>query len=135
MICGLILRCGHQAKHLFHLRDWISRKPLLPLQIRKLKLQLEEEQQKCSRNDGTAGDLAGLQNGSDLQLIEMQSKAGAGPPLTRVGLCPGSGCEQAVRACSSEDWLVLSWTRKAILVSHGTEEVSTRLCASWGDKA
>ncbi|XP_047387059.1 leucine-rich repeat flightless-interacting protein 2 isoform X9 [Sciurus carolinensis] len=44
-------------------------------QIRKLKLQLEEERQKCSRNDGTAGDLAGLQNGSDLQFIEMQRDA------------------------------------------------------------
>ena len=58
----------------------LTDKPFLPLQIRKLKLQLEEERQKGSRSDGTAGDLAGLQNGSDLQLIEMQSKAGAGPP-------------------------------------------------------
>lgn len=44
-------------------------------QIRKLKLQLEEERQKCSKNDATAGDLAGLQNGSDLQFIEMQRDA------------------------------------------------------------
>uniref|UniRef100_A0A2K5RGH5 Leucine-rich repeat flightless-interacting protein 2 n=1 Tax=Cebus imitator TaxID=2715852 RepID=A0A2K5RGH5_CEBIM len=46
-----------------------------PLDVRKLKLQLEEERQKCSRNDGTVGDLAGLQNGSDLQFIEMQRDA------------------------------------------------------------
>lgn len=37
---------------------------------------MEEERQKCPRSDGTAGDLAELQNGSDLQLIEMQSEAG-----------------------------------------------------------
>lgn len=45
------------------------------IEIRKLKLQLEEERQKCSRNDGMSGDLAGLQNGSDLQFIEMQRDA------------------------------------------------------------
>ncbi|XP_049571872.1 leucine-rich repeat flightless-interacting protein 2 isoform X6 [Orcinus orca] len=57
------------------LRKLAGEKEELLSQIRKLKLQLEEEQQKCSRNDGTAGDLAGLQNGSDLQLIEMQRDA------------------------------------------------------------
>lgn len=41
-------------------------------QIKKLKLQLEEERQKFHRNDGTNTDLTGLENGSDLQLIEMQ---------------------------------------------------------------
>ena len=56
--------------------------PVFLLQIRKLKLQLEEERQKCSRGDGSAGgDLAGLQNGSDLQFIEMQSRCCAGPSL------------------------------------------------------
>nr|XP_051714942.1 leucine-rich repeat flightless-interacting protein 2 isoform X26 [Oryctolagus cuniculus] len=45
------------------------------IEVRKLKLQLEEERQKCSRSDGSAGELAGLQNGSDLQLIEMQRDA------------------------------------------------------------
>jgi len=48
--------------------------PLLPLQIRRLKLQLEEERQKCSRSEGSAADMAGLHNGSDLQFIEMQSR-------------------------------------------------------------
>ncbi|XP_007462767.1 PREDICTED: leucine-rich repeat flightless-interacting protein 2 isoform X2 [Lipotes vexillifer] len=57
------------------LRKLAGEKEELLSQIRKLKLQLEEEQQKCSRSDGTAGDLAGLQNGSDLQLIEMQRDA------------------------------------------------------------
>uniref|UniRef100_A0A1L1SQW1 Leucine-rich repeat flightless-interacting protein 2 n=1 Tax=Mus musculus TaxID=10090 RepID=A0A1L1SQW1_MOUSE len=51
------------------------RQLLILSQIRKLKLQLEEERQKCSRNDGMSGDLAGLQNGSDLQFIEMQRDA------------------------------------------------------------
>ncbi|XP_062986020.1 leucine-rich repeat flightless-interacting protein 2 isoform X2 [Elgaria multicarinata webbii] len=44
-------------------------------QIKKLKFQLEEERQKSSRNDGTSTDLTGLENGSDLQLIEMQRDA------------------------------------------------------------
>lgn len=58
------------------LRKLAGEKEELLSQIRKLKLQLEEEQQKCSRADGTAGgDLAGLQNGSDLQFIEMQRDA------------------------------------------------------------
>lgn len=53
----------------------LAEKPLFLLQVRKLKLQVEEERQKCFRGDSTvAGDLAGLQNGSDLQFIEMQSK-------------------------------------------------------------
>jgi hypothetical protein len=59
---------------------------LFPYQIRKLKLQLEEERQKCTRNDGTAGDVAGLQNGSDLQFIEMQSRY-----LVYAGCVSGSG--------------------------------------------
>ncbi|XP_033612866.1 leucine-rich repeat flightless-interacting protein 2 isoform X11 [Fukomys damarensis] len=57
------------------LRKLAGEKEELLSQIRKLKLQLEEERQKCSRNDGTEGDLAGLQNGSDLQFIEMQRDA------------------------------------------------------------
>ncbi|KAF6313083.1 LRR binding FLII interacting protein 2 [Rhinolophus ferrumequinum] len=57
------------------LRKLAGEKEELLSQIRKLKLQLEEERQKFSRNDGTAGDLAGLQNGSDLQFIEMQRDA------------------------------------------------------------
>ncbi|XP_045392903.1 leucine-rich repeat flightless-interacting protein 2 isoform X12 [Lemur catta] len=57
------------------LRKLAGEKEELLSQIRKLKLQLEEERQKCSRNDGTVGDLAGLQNGSDLQFIEMQRDA------------------------------------------------------------
>ncbi|XP_057410798.1 leucine-rich repeat flightless-interacting protein 2 isoform X18 [Balaenoptera acutorostrata] len=57
------------------LRKLAGEKEELLSQIRKLKLQLEEERQKGSRSDGTAGDLAGLQNGSDLQLIEMQRDA------------------------------------------------------------
>ncbi|XP_066206478.1 leucine-rich repeat flightless-interacting protein 2 isoform X12 [Saccopteryx leptura] len=58
------------------LRKLAGEKEELLSQVRKLKLQLEEERQKYSRGDGTAGgDLAGLQNGSDLQFIEMQRDA------------------------------------------------------------
>ncbi|XP_004676377.1 PREDICTED: leucine-rich repeat flightless-interacting protein 2 isoform X1 [Condylura cristata] len=57
------------------LRKLAGEKEELLSQVRKLKLQLEEERQKGSRSDGTVGDLAGLQNGSDLQLIEMQRDA------------------------------------------------------------
>ncbi|XP_040820279.1 leucine-rich repeat flightless-interacting protein 2 isoform X1 [Ochotona curzoniae] len=57
------------------LRKLAGEKEELLSQIRKLKLQLEEERQKGSRSDGPAADLAGLQNGSDLQFIEMQRDA------------------------------------------------------------
>ncbi|XP_016054339.1 PREDICTED: leucine-rich repeat flightless-interacting protein 2 isoform X2 [Miniopterus natalensis] len=58
------------------LRKLAGEKEELLSQVRKLKLQVEEERQKCFRGDSTvAGDLAGLQNGSDLQFIEMQRDA------------------------------------------------------------
>ncbi|XP_053875382.1 leucine-rich repeat flightless-interacting protein 2 isoform X10 [Malaclemys terrapin pileata] len=57
------------------LRKLAGEKEELLSQIRKLKLQLEEERQKNSKNDGTNSDITGLENGSDLQLIEMQRDA------------------------------------------------------------
>lgn len=57
------------------LRKLAGEKEELLSQVRRLKLQIEEERQKSSRNDGTSGDLVGLQNGSDLQFIEMQRDA------------------------------------------------------------
>ncbi|XP_027531712.1 leucine-rich repeat flightless-interacting protein 2 isoform X9 [Neopelma chrysocephalum] len=44
-------------------------------QVRKLKMQLEEERQKYSKSDGMNPDIIGLENGSDLQLIELQRDA------------------------------------------------------------
>lgn len=57
------------------LRKLAGEKEELLSQIRKLKLQLEEERQKNSKNNGTNPDITGLENGSDLQLIEMQRDA------------------------------------------------------------
>lgn len=57
------------------LRKLAEEKEELLSQVRKLKLQLEEERQKGARGDGAVGDLSGLQNGSDLQFIEMQRDA------------------------------------------------------------
>ncbi|XP_067417048.1 leucine-rich repeat flightless-interacting protein 2 isoform X16 [Emydura macquarii macquarii] len=57
------------------LRKLAGEKEELLSQIRKLKLQLEEERQKYSKNDSTNPDITGLENGSDLQLIEMQRDA------------------------------------------------------------
>lgn len=57
------------------LRKLAEEKDELVSQIRKLKLQLDEERQRNLRNDSTATDSAGLENGSDLQLIEMQREA------------------------------------------------------------
>lgn len=37
-------------------------------------MQLEEERQKYSKSDGMNPDIMDLENGSDLQLIEMQSR-------------------------------------------------------------
>ncbi|XP_073405998.1 leucine-rich repeat flightless-interacting protein 2 isoform X4 [Dendrobates tinctorius] len=56
------------------LRKLAEEKDELVSQIRKLKLQLDEERHKNVRND-TLTDSSGLENGSDLQLIEMQRDA------------------------------------------------------------
>ncbi|XP_040209223.1 leucine-rich repeat flightless-interacting protein 2 isoform X4 [Rana temporaria] len=57
------------------LRKLAEEKDELVSQIRKLKLQLDEERQKNSRNDTSLTDSGGLENGSDLQFIEMQRDA------------------------------------------------------------
>ncbi|XP_077347869.1 leucine-rich repeat flightless-interacting protein 2 isoform X17 [Lithobates pipiens] len=57
------------------LRKLAEERDELVSQIRKLKLQLDEERQKNSRNDTSLTDSGGLENGSDLQLIEMQRDA------------------------------------------------------------
>nr|XP_009678025.1 PREDICTED: leucine-rich repeat flightless-interacting protein 2 isoform X6 [Struthio camelus australis] len=57
------------------LRKLAGEKEDLLSQVRKLKLQLEEERQKYSKSDGTNPDITGLENGSDLQLFEMQRDA------------------------------------------------------------
>ncbi|RMC05573.1 hypothetical protein DUI87_18770 [Hirundo rustica rustica] len=57
------------------LRKLAGEKEELLSQVRKLKMQLEEERQKYSKNDGMNPDIIGLENGSDLQLIEMQRDA------------------------------------------------------------
>lgn len=103
---------------------------LISLQIRKLKLQLEEERQKCSRSDSTVGGVAGLQNGSDLQFIEMQSKCWeTGQSRSVCRLSQECDCRQAAgfvihisqeKLCYQE-WLVLNQSRKAVLVSNGAD--------------
>ncbi|XP_014804963.1 PREDICTED: leucine-rich repeat flightless-interacting protein 2 isoform X27 [Calidris pugnax] len=57
------------------LRKLAGEKEELLSQVRKLKMQLEEERQKYSKSDGMNPDTIGLENGSDLQLIEMQRDA------------------------------------------------------------
>nr|XP_033786437.1 leucine-rich repeat flightless-interacting protein 2 isoform X9 [Geotrypetes seraphini] len=57
------------------LRKLAEEKDELISQIRKLKLQLDEERQKNSQHENTITDASGLENGSDLQLIEMQRDA------------------------------------------------------------
>ncbi|XP_039192822.1 leucine-rich repeat flightless-interacting protein 2 isoform X22 [Crotalus tigris] len=57
------------------LRKLAGEKEELLSQIKKLKLQLEEARQKSSRPESINADLTGLENGSDLQLIEMQRDA------------------------------------------------------------
>lgn len=61
-----MFRCATTEFLCFH-------KVKLVFQVRKLKMQLEEERQKYSKSDGMSPDIVGLENGSDLQLIEMQS--------------------------------------------------------------
>ncbi|KAM9308852.1 leucine-rich repeat flightless-interacting protein 2 isoform 1-T1 [Gastrophryne carolinensis] len=57
------------------LRKLAEERDELVSQIRKLKLQLDEERQRNSRSDTTTTDSGGLENGSDLQFIEMQRDA------------------------------------------------------------
>ncbi|XP_066047412.1 leucine-rich repeat flightless-interacting protein 2 isoform X4 [Chamaea fasciata] len=57
------------------LQKLVGEKEELLSQVRKLKMQLEEERQKYSKHDGMNPDIIGLENGSDLQLIEMQRDA------------------------------------------------------------
>ncbi|KAM9257867.1 leucine-rich repeat flightless-interacting protein 2 isoform 3-T3 [Cariama cristata] len=57
------------------LRKLAGEKEELLSQVMKLKMQLEEERQKYSKSDGMNPDIIGLENGSDLQLIEMQRDA------------------------------------------------------------
>lgn len=57
------------------LRKLAGEKEELLAQVRKLKMQLEEERQKYSKSDGMNPDMIALENGSDLQLIEMQRDA------------------------------------------------------------
>ncbi|CAN2389631.1 Leucine rich repeat (in FLII) interacting protein 2 [Pristimantis euphronides] len=56
------------------LRKLADEKEELVSQIRKLKLQLDEERHKNDKND-TLTDSPGMENGSDLQMIEMQRDA------------------------------------------------------------
>ncbi|XP_041262209.1 leucine-rich repeat flightless-interacting protein 2 isoform X11 [Onychostruthus taczanowskii] len=57
------------------LRKLAGEKEELLSQVRKLKMQLEEERQKYSKSDSMNPDTIDLENGSDLQLIEMQRDA------------------------------------------------------------
>ncbi|XP_044310946.1 leucine-rich repeat flightless-interacting protein 2 isoform X5 [Varanus komodoensis] len=84
-VVGAITVVSQEAAHVLEsagegpldvrLRKLAGEKEELLSQIKKLKFQLEEERQKSSRNDGTNNDLTVLENGSDLQLIEMQRDA------------------------------------------------------------
>ncbi|XP_019393712.1 PREDICTED: leucine-rich repeat flightless-interacting protein 2 isoform X2 [Crocodylus porosus] len=84
-VVGAITVVSQEAAHVLEtagegpldvrLRKLAEEKEELLSQIRKLKLQLEEERQKYSKSDGSNPDIIGLENGSDLQLIEMQRDA------------------------------------------------------------
>lgn len=71
---GILLLFGlTECLHVLLLNVCVFHKVKLVFQVRKLKMQLEEERQKYSKSDGMNSDIVGLENGSDLQLIEMQS--------------------------------------------------------------
>lgn len=63
------------------LRKLAEEKDELLAQIRKLKNQLEEEKQKHSKVDSSYTDGERMENGTDLHLIEMQSKLTSLPDL------------------------------------------------------
>ncbi|XP_053570429.1 leucine-rich repeat flightless-interacting protein 2 isoform X8 [Bombina bombina] len=84
-VVGAITVVSQEAAHVLEsagegpldvrLRKLAEEKEELLSQIRKLKLHLDEERQKHLKNENTTTDSAGLENGSDLQLIEMQREA------------------------------------------------------------
>lgn len=84
-VVGAITVVSQEAAHVLEsagegpldvrLRKLAEEKDELLSQIRKLKFHLEEERQKNSKNENTSTDSAILENGSDLQLIEMQRDA------------------------------------------------------------
>ncbi|XP_078544404.1 leucine-rich repeat flightless-interacting protein 2 isoform X5 [Lissotriton helveticus] len=84
-VVGAITVVSQEAAHVLEsagegpldvrLRKLAEEKDELLSQIRKLKFHLEEERQKNSKNETTTTDSAILENGSDLQLIEMQRDA------------------------------------------------------------
>ncbi|XP_043931267.1 leucine-rich repeat flightless-interacting protein 2 [Protopterus annectens] len=57
------------------IKKLVEEKEELLSQVRKLKLQLEEEEQKTSKTENMLKESEGLANGSDLQFIEMQREA------------------------------------------------------------
>ncbi|KAE8597193.1 hypothetical protein XENTR_v10016383 [Xenopus tropicalis] len=82
-VVGAITVVSQEAAHVLEsagegpldvrLRKLAEEKEELVAQIRKLKLQLDDERQRSAKNNSTTTDSTGLENGSDLQLIEMQS--------------------------------------------------------------
>lgn len=58
------------------LRKLADEKDELLAQIRKLKMQLEEERQKHLKMDSGYTDGERMENGTDLHFIEMQSESG-----------------------------------------------------------
>ncbi|XP_069469306.1 leucine-rich repeat flightless-interacting protein 2 isoform X2 [Ambystoma mexicanum] len=84
-VVGTITVVSQEAAHVLEsagegpldvrLRKLADEKDELLSQIRKLKFHLEEERQRNSKNETTTTDSAVLENGSDLQLIEMQRDA------------------------------------------------------------
>ncbi|XP_069071210.1 leucine-rich repeat flightless-interacting protein 2 isoform X11 [Pleurodeles waltl] len=84
-VVGAITVVSQEAAHVLEsagegpldvrLRKLAEEKDELLSQIRKLKFHLEEERQKNSKNENSTTDSAVLENGSDLQLIEMQRDA------------------------------------------------------------
>ncbi|KAE8597190.1 hypothetical protein XENTR_v10016383 [Xenopus tropicalis] len=84
-VVGAITVVSQEAAHVLEsagegpldvrLRKLAEEKEELVAQIRKLKLQLDDERQRSAKNNSTTTDSTGLENGSDLQLIEMQRDA------------------------------------------------------------
>lgn len=68
-------------------------------QIRKLKNQLEEERQKHSKVDSSYTDGEGMENGTDLHLIEMQSKLTSRTVKSTLSRASGARVFSLVRFC------------------------------------
>lgn len=116
MICGLILRCSHGAKHLFHLRGWTS--------LMSLYFLFRLGNWSCSwRRSGRRAPGVTEAQPATWRSYRTAQTCSSSRCRVRLGRRTPRGGVQA--GCSGL-WFqrsALRWTRKAVPVSHGLKSL------------